>query len=354
MAERALNETIPVRPDERLDTERLLRYMRAHLELPAGDLAVEQFPSGHSNLTYLLRIGAWEAVLRRPPLGPVAPKAHDMERECRLLSALHPVFPRAPKPYVFCADPAVIGSTFYIMERLHGVVLDEHWPAELPLQPEICRRITEGAVDTLVELQGVDWRAAGLVEMGHPEGYLKRQVEGWLGRYERAKTDELAEMVPLARWLTDDLPVSPPAVLIHNDFKLNNMMLDPGDLGHVVGVVDWEMSTLGDPLADVALMLAYWTEPADAAELDLKSVTMLPEFPGRRDVLELYARRSGRDVSQINWYLGFSFFKIAVICQQIYFRWKTGQTKDPRFQGLGPVAISFIRRANGLSHSNAF
>ncbi len=344
-----MSERIPVRTDERFDVDKVMAYLRKRIAVPDGEVTVEQFPAGASNLTYLLRVGEWEAVLRRPPLGPVAPKAHDMARESWILQRLHPVFPLAPRPLVRCEDPSVIGTPFYVMERRRGIVLDKEWSAPWPLEPEVCRQVTEGLVRTLAELHAIDYREAGLADIGRPKGYLERQVQGWIGRYERARTDEIPEVEPLCRWLVDRLPTSPPATIIHNDYKLNNVMLDPAGPGRLTAVLDWEMATVGDPLCDIGALMAYWGSPEEREALQgFTHVTALPEFPRREEVLELYARFSGRDVSGIDYYLAFSYFKIAVICQQIYFRWKNGQTKDPRFGALGQVAAFFIRRAHGL------
>lgn len=339
-------ETIAVRPDERFDVEGVARYLREHLpDFPSGPLSVEQFPTGHSNLTFLLRAGDFRAVLRRPPLGPVAPKAHDMERESRVLALLHPRFPLAPRPLVFCGDPAVLGAPFYVMEYRPGGVLDAEWPAGWPTDEGLRRRITEALVDTLVALHAVDWHAAGLGELSRPEGYLKRQVDGWIQRWQRAQTHPVEGVEATCRWLVERLPESPSPTVVHNDFKLNNLKLDPADPAKVTAVLDWEMATVGDPLTDVGALLSYWIEPGDTLSAVLPSVTALPGFPNRREVLELYGRRSGRDVSGIGWYLAFAYFKLAVILQQIYFRWHNGQTKDERFRHHGELAEGMLRQA---------
>jgi aminoglycoside phosphotransferase (APT) family kinase protein len=327
-------ETIAVREGEQLDIARVEAYLRAHIAgLGDGTLQVEQFPSGASNLTYLLRNGEWEAVLRRPPLGPVAPKAHDMERESGLLRLISPVFPLAPRPYVFCGDLAVIGAPFYVMERKHGVVVDRAFPAEVTPTEELCRRLSETVVDALVRIHGLDWRAAGLEAYGHPDGFLARQVNGWIERYRRAQTDDIPEAEPLMRWFVDRVPESPAPTLIHNDFKLNNMLLDRQTLTHVNGVLDWEMATVGDPLFDLAVTLSYWVTADDPAlfRAGLPSVTHLPGFISRDQFKEKYAARSGRDLSSMTFYETFAYFKLAVIIQQIYVRWKRGQTQDARF-----------------------
>src|SRR5215204_6589776 len=262
------SETIEVRQGEGFEVEALERYMRGRIEdLPEGDLEVRQFPSGASNLTYLLKISDWEGVLRRPPLGPVPPKAHDMGRESGILSKLGAVYPLAPRPYFFCEDEAVIGAPFYVMERRTGVVLDDSFPDGVEPDEEVRRGISRTLIDTLVELHAVDVREAGLEDLGKPDGFLQRQTEGWISRYERARTDEVEEVGPLTDWLVRDIPESPPPAVIHNDYKLNNLVLDPEDLTDVRAVLDWEMATVGDPLFDLAVSLSYWIEPGDPDEL---------------------------------------------------------------------------------------
>ncbi len=349
------DETIAVREDERFDRGRVVAYLRERIAgLPGGELAVRQFPSGASNLTYLLRIGEWEGVLRRPPLGPLPPKAHDMIREARLLERLHPVYPLAPNPLAICEDPAVIGAPFYVMDRRHGVTLNDRFPPGIEPSADLCRRISEAVVDTLARLHAVDWRQAGLADLGYPEGFLGRQVKGWIGRYERARTDDIPEVAPLTRWLEERLPASPEPTIIHNDFKLNNLLLDAADLGRVVAVLDWEMTTIGDPLFDLAVSLSYWVEPGDPEELRAVLPTVTSAYPGfisRRRFMELYAERSGRDLSTMHFYLTFAYFKWAVIIQQIYARWRRGQTRDTRFASFGSRVRTLIVHAQRLAEA---
>ncbi|MDA8354559.1 MAG: phosphotransferase family protein [Firmicutes bacterium] len=345
--------TIPVRPGEELQLEVLEPFLRERLEIPAAPLEVSQFPSGASNLTYLLRAGEWEAVLRRPPFGPLPPKAHDMVREAGLLKRIHPAFPLAPDPLLIVEDSALLGAPFYLMERRRGIVLDDRFPDDLPHTPERGRQISAAMVDTLVRLHDVDWKQAGLGDFGKPDGFMERQVRGWIGRYEKAKTDEWEGVEHLCRWLTDNVPTSPAATVIHNDFKLNNMLLDPRDPGRPMAVVDWEMATIGDPLFDLAVALGYWVRPDDPEELRnvLPTVTVLPGFYSKEEFLQAYAEKSGRDVSSFHFYLTFAYFKLAVILQQIYARWKHGQTKDPRFAGFGERVRNLIQHADGLARA---
>lgn len=330
-----MQETIDIRPGEDFDREAVRRYLVEHLEnvLPDAPLQVRQFPSGASNLTYLLKMGDWEAVLRRPPFGPLPPKAHDMKRESEILKRLHPFFPLVPKVYLFCEDESVIGAPFYVMERIKGVVLDQQFPPGMKVDEAVCRRISEAVVDTLVQLHQVDYREAGLASFGRPEGFLERQVRGWIGRYERVKTDDLPWVDSVSKWLLEHLPSSRETTIVHNDFKLNNMLLSP-DLSQVVAVLDWEMSTIGDPLFDLGVTLGYWISQDDSELLQesiSSPITMTPGFIRREEFIQRYAEKSGRDVSNIDYYLTFAYFKLAVVIQQIYFRWKAGQTQDPRF-----------------------
>jgi aminoglycoside phosphotransferase (APT) family kinase protein len=340
-------DTIPVRADEDFSVPAVLEFLRAH-GFDVDALEVEQFPSGHSNLTYLLRSRELELVLRRPPLGPVAPRAHDMAREFRILEKLHPEFPLAPRPYALCENSSVIGAPFYVMERRRGLVLDMEFPPGWTGDATLHRQITESLVQTLVDLHAVDWQAAGLGEIGHPEGYMQRQVSGWIERYRRAMTTEVPEFERLSSWLLAELPESPPATMIHNDYKLNNMLLDPSDPRRITALLDWEMATVGDPLSDLASLVVYWTEPGEGELMGgLTSVTAEPGagFPSRSDLVEWYARVSNRDVSTLDWYVAFAYFKVGVICQQIYYRWFKGQTHDARFAGHGEVATNLIVKA---------
>jgi aminoglycoside phosphotransferase (APT) family kinase protein len=267
-------------------------------------------------------------------------------REFRILWRLHPAFPLAPRPYVLCEDESVIGSPFYVMERRRGIVLDQELPPGFDAAPARLRAITESLVRVLVALHAVNWQAAGLGEIGHPEGYMQRQVSGWLDRYQRARTGEVPELAPLSAWLVERLPTSPPPTIVHNDYKLNNVLLDPSDPQRITAVLDWEMATVGDPLSDVAALLVYWTEPGDEELLGgLRSVTAQPGFPRRHEVADLYARLSGRDLAVFDYYMAFAYFKVAVICQQIFYRWKVGQTTDARFAGHERVARNLLGQA---------
>lgn len=342
-------DTIQVRQGEELDKERLQAFITAELpEVPPGDLVIEQFGSGHSNLTYLLKRAGWEAVLRRPPHGPVAPKAHDMEREYTFLSKLHPAYPAAPKPYVYSNDETVVGSPFFIMERRKGIVLDTEFPAGTTYHPDLGRKVSEIMVNQLVTLHEVDSEKTGLIELAKPEGFMERQVKGWIKRYERAKTDEVEHVEKLMRHLEEHIPMTSEATVIHYDYKLNNAMFTP-DYSEMTGLFDWEMSTIGDPLADIAVAMSYWIQSDDddllKYGLGQPPVTVQEGFFTRDEFIAAYAKASGRDLSQIDYYLTFAYFKLAVIGQQIYYRYKQGQTKDPRFKHLNVLVNNMIQQA---------
>lgn len=343
-------DTIPVRQGEEVNLNALDVYIRDHLDIPdGGPIEIEQFAAGHSNLTYLIRSGEWEAVVRRPPLGPVALKAHNMEREYTLLKQLHPLFPLAPRPYLYCGDPSVIGSPFFVMERRHGITLDRDFPPQVEYTPALGREISGTMLSTLAKLHEVPYEEANLQSISQPEGFMRRQVQGWVERYERAKTEEIPEAERLQRWLIDTLPVSPAPTVIHYDFKLNNVMFSRSHPSEVTGVFDWEMATVGDPMADVGAALSYWFEPDDPPELlrglGHSPLTVKPGFMTREEFLQAYAARSGRDMSGISYYLTFAYFKLAVICQQIYYRYKKGQTDDERFARFNDTVRALITHA---------
>jgi len=336
------DETRPVRTGEQLDAARLEAYLRERLQ-PSGAMELRQFAGGHSNLTYLVRFGDTELVLRRPPLGPVAPTAHDMAREYRWLSALHPVFPKAPRPLLLCEDGSVIGAVFYVMERRTGRVVRHEDVAAWAARPEDCRRVSLALVDTLAELHRLDLQAHGLLHLGKPAGFVMRQVRGWSERWQRSKLDALPEMDELSAWLQERLPPDPevPAI-VHGDFKLDNVMLDREDAGRIVGVLDWEMCALGDPLVDLGILLCYWppSAPGERPKASDAHGWLL-----RDEIVARYAERSGRDVSRVRYYETFALFKVAVVIQQIYYRYARGQTDDPRFKEFGPRVGALAREA---------
>ena len=346
-----MSDTRPVRPGEEIDSTALGAWLAERLpELGESSIAVEQFPGGHSNLTYLLKIGDRELVLRRPPFGSKVKTAHDMGREHRVLSRLWTVYPKAPRALLHCEDPGVIGAPFYVMERVRGVILrQQKAPAGMDLNPQTMRRLSEAAVDGLAELHAVDYQAAGLGDLGRPAGYVERQVSGWTERWRGSRTDDVPDIDRAAAWLAAHLPSETGAALLHNDYKYDNLVLAP-DLSGIVAVLDWEMATIGDPLMDLGTSLGYWIDPIDLEDdLDLRNLpagpTTLPGNLGRAEVVERYAAASGRDVSGILFYYVFGLLKIAVIVQQIYYRYKQGLTRDERFAAMIGTVRLFGRTA---------
>jgi aminoglycoside phosphotransferase (APT) family kinase protein len=295
-----------------------------------------QFRKGHSNLTYHLQFGEQEYVLRRPPFGNPVKSAHDMGREFRVLSKLCEVYPPAPRPFVYCQDASIIGDEFYVMERRHGIVLRSASAPELSAQPGAMRKLCESLVDNLVALHSLDYRAAGLGDLGHPEGYIERQVTGWNKRYVSARTEECPDLESLGEWLMQHRPADGPPAFLHNDYKYDNLMLDPRDLTRIVAVLDWEMATVGDPLMDLGMTLAYWVQADDSEDQRSGAFgpTALPGSFTRRDVVAHYSERAGKGLPNMLFYYGFGLFKLAVIIQQIYARFARGLTQDPRFAGL--------------------
>lgn len=342
-------DVIEVRPEERFDEERLHAYLRPRLEGADSDLTVRQFSGGRANLTYLLEFASGrQYVLRRPPLGPLPPGAHDMGREYRVLSRLWEAFDKAPRALLYCDDDTVIGAPFFVMERRDGVVVRETVPEVFGggADPEANAALSRVVVETLAEFHAVDPASCGLDDLGRPEGYLERQVNGWLERWARARHEDnpLAEEVGL--WLADTMPESPPATLLHNDWRLDNMAVSAEDPSVCVAVYDWDMATRGDPLTDLGTLFGSWHHPD---EIDERTHSLMPvTAPGwmrREEAVEVYAARSGRDVSEIDWYIVFGTWKLGVILQQIYIRYLRGQTSDERFATMGEGAARLMELA---------
>jgi aminoglycoside phosphotransferase (APT) family kinase protein len=354
-------DSASVRAGEELDVGALDRYLQTELAIessgfePTAAIDITQFPGGHSNLTYSIRYGDRELVLRRPPIGPVAPTAHDMPREYKLLSVINPHFPLAPKPLLLCEDTSIIGVPFYLMERRRGLIVRFKVPVEIGENLTLRRRLSESVIDTLAALHAVDIHSTGIVQIGKPVGFVTRQVHGWADRWQRSKTGELAEMDQVIAWLIDRIPVDKDvnATIVHNDFKLDNIMLDADDPSRVVAVLDWEMCTVGDPLVDVGLFLSYWTMKGASGEADrngsLRAVTNGPGWMTREEIIERYERQTGRDLTRIVFYETFARFKVAVVIQQIYFRYVQGQTRDERFRNFDRLVRELSREALDLA-----
>ena len=330
----------PAAVPDGIDLANVSRFLAAHVPGGAGPLTVELIGGGRSNLTYTLTTPGGSWVLRRPPLGHVLPTAHDMAREYRVLSALADTAVPVPRPLALCEDPAVTGAPFYLMERCHGVVVHEALPSGYAPESADRRLISAALVETLARLHTVDWQAVGLGDFGRPQGYLARQVRRWGEQWERSRTRELPALDRLRERLAAAVPPSPPATIVHGDFRLENVMLAADDPGRVVAVFDWEMSTIGDPLADLGWTLAQWAQPDDPpvyhAALAPILPTVAPGFYTRDEFAAAYAARTGRDLAHIAYYTVFGLYKLAVIIEGINARYLAGQTRGEGFERFGP------------------
>jgi aminoglycoside phosphotransferase (APT) family kinase protein len=344
-------EIIPVRKDERFNEAAVELYLRDRLPGADQPLSVSQFGGGAANLTYLLDYGSHEYVLRRPPLGPVARSAHDMKREYSVLSVLHRAFPYAPHAYLYYPNNDLIGSDFLVMDRKHGVVVRRRLPPEFAAIPHAPRQMSLAMVDTLVEFHAVDYEALGLSDLGRPDGFVSRQIEGWYRRWKAALVEELPEMDACYYWLRQNQPQRARRTLVHNDYKLDNVMLSATDPGQMVAIFDWDMCTLGDPLCDLGALLAYWTEPDDPPHF--KGMASMPlgvdGFLSRQELVARYAESSGESLEDIHFYYALALYRLAVILAQIYIRYKRGQTKDSRFARLGEVTPLVARAAQDVA-----
>jgi aminoglycoside phosphotransferase (APT) family kinase protein len=353
-------EIAPVRPGEGLDWDGLETWLRPRLAdvLPGvdGPLAVLQFPNGSANLTYLLRVGAHELVLRRPPMGEIAPGAHDMKREYRVLSRLWRVFDRAPRAYVFCDDRAVLGADFFVMERRRGAVIRAAIPPSMRAHPDVGRRIGLALVDAMAELHALDPAACGLGDLGKPAGFVERQLSGWAKRWELARFDDATatpagqQMEELHARLARRLPVPSRASIVHNDLKLDNCQFAPADPDRVVSIFDWDMTTLGDPLADLGTLLNYWPDPADPPHAQRASNPGLGlmGLPTRAEIGARYAARTGADVASLRWWEAFALWKTVVVVQQLHRRWVRGESTDPRMASIADRIPSLIAAARAV------
>jgi aminoglycoside phosphotransferase (APT) family kinase protein len=339
------DEPGPIRAGEELDAHKLESFLRRHFPNEAATFLIKQFPSGHSNLTYSIQFGNRQMVLRRPPFGSKVKSAHDMGREFHVLSKLHSAYPPAPRVLLYCEDDSVLGAPFYLMEPISGVILRRDPPPGLSFTPDKAYGLCESFIDNLVRLHSIDYAGIGLADLGKPQGYLERQVRGWIERYHGSKTHDIPEVDKISEWVQQNLPASSYATLIHNDYKFDNMILDPADLTKILGLLDWEMCTIGDPLSDLGTALAYWVEAGDAD--DLQQLRWGPtDYPGsmtRSKLVQRYAQSSGHDVSNMLFYLVFARFKVAVIVQQIYYRFHAGLTKDQRFASMPAVVQTLLR-----------
>ncbi len=330
-----LDQPTNTRAGEELDQQKLQEYLRDKVPGFEKEITIKQFSGGYSNLTYFVQAGDHEYVLRRPPLGANIKSAHDMEREFTVLTKLHKArFTKVPDAVHLCVDERVMGVKFYIMKRVKGIILRNRLPKDVTISEESFRALSKATIDQLVKLHQIDIHTSGLDALGKPEGYVQRQVEGWTKRYINAQTDDIASMNEVVAWMQKNIPITSRTSFIHNDFKYDNLVLNPTDLTDIVAILDWEMATVGDPLMDLGTTLAYWAEASDADALKPFSLTWKPGNLTRSEVVSYYQQQSGTPIGNMVFYYVFGAFKVGVICQQIYHRFKNGLTKDPRFASL--------------------
>jgi aminoglycoside phosphotransferase (APT) family kinase protein len=324
-----------VRQGEELDATLLQDYLRKEIQGFGQIVEITQFPGGFSNLTYLLTTGnGKEYVLRRPPFGANIKSGHDMDREFRVLSLLEKAdFKQIPRPLSIEPSGDVLDAPFYVMERLNGVILRANDAPKLNLSEENMQSLCLKLIDNLAKLHALDIEKTELATLGKPEGYVRRQVEGWIKRYKNSQTDDVKNMDIVAEWMLSFEPRPQKPTFLHNDYKFDNVVWN-NNLTDIIGVLDWEMSTVGDPLMDLGAALAYWCEAEDSDFSKMFNLTWLKGCLTRKEVIDHYATLTGRDVSDIHFYFIFGLYKNAVIMQQIYARWKQGLTKDPRFGAL--------------------
>lgn len=339
-----------VRSGEELDLSALNGFLQINAPAIGEVLEIRQFAGGFSNLTYLLKTADQEFVLRRPPFGANIKGGHDMGREFRVLSLLKGQYGKIPEPVVYCETPDVLGAPFYMMTRVSGIILRASMAPKLNLTSERMRQLSEVLVDNLVAIHSLDIESTGLIQLGKPDGYVHRQVEGWIKRYRNAETDKIPAMDRAGHWLQENYPSEQTPAFLHNDYKFDNVVLAADEmtgepLPLIKGVLDWEMSTVGDPLMDLGATLAYWSEAGDSPAYRNFNLTWLPGNLTRQEVVNRYAEKSGRDLNDILFYYVFGLYKNAVIAQQIYARWKQGHSQDARFGHLLPMIIELAEKA---------
>ena len=333
MNRKADDGLIQVRAGEELDQRKLAAYLQQQMPEFKGPIQLTQFPGGYSNLTYLVQLGSKEYVLRKPPIGADIKSAHDMAREFKVLSGLKGFYELAPQPILFCEDEQVVGTPFYLMERVNGIILRNKVPDNMDLTSADFKVMSEQLIDNLTRIHQLNIHNTVLSTLGKPEGYVKRQVEGWTKRYFNAETELISQINETAEWLQANQPTQYKTCFIHNDYKYDNIVLNADDLT-IKAVLDWEMATVGDPLMDLGTTLAFWAEPDDSQVLKPFNLTWLPGNLNRQQVAERYCNLTGADLNHLVFYYVFGSFKIAVVAQQIYARYRQGLTKDPRFANL--------------------
>lgn len=354
-ADTALPEVATVREGEDLDWRRIESYLREHLPPDAGsvqgDFAVMQFPNGSANLTYLIRFGGTELVLRRPPFGTLAPGAHDMKREYRVLSRLWQAFDAAPRAFLFCADASVAGADFFVMERRRGEVIRGIVPEAMRQHSNVGQRVSMALIDRIAEFHTLDPQAVGLEQLGRPDGFVARQLRGWKQRWDLVADERYDDdMAALHTSLHTAMPAPQRVSLVHNDLKLDNCMFDPADPDRVTAFFDWDMTTLGDPLIDVGTLLNYWPDASDdigQRRFSHEGMERMGLAP-RGDLIERYSTSSGLDLSVIGWYEAFALWKTATVIQQLHHRWKVGDSSDPRMATVADGIAKLIDNAASL------
>ncbi|MER0042757.1 phosphotransferase family protein [Pseudomonas sp. MGal98] len=340
-----------IRQGEELDARAIDTYLKAHISDLRGEPQISQFPGGASNLTYLLRYADRELVLRRPPFGSKAKSAHDMGREFRILNQLRNAFPYCPQAFVHCTDESVIGAEFYVMQRLDGIILRADLPTELQLTPAQTTTLCKSFIDRLVELHQVDYQACGLADLGKPDGYVARQIKGWSERYDNARTPDAPGWQEVRTWLEEKMPADHPRpAIVHNDYRFDNVILDASDPLRIIGVLDWELTTLGDPLMDLGNTLAYWIEADDPAPVQLmrRQPSNAPGMLSRQAFVDYYAERAGIEIKCFDFYYIYGLFRLAGIVQQIYYRYYHGQTADKRFASFVQMNALLEKMALGV------
>jgi aminoglycoside phosphotransferase (APT) family kinase protein len=341
-------EVAPVRPGEGLDWRAIDAFVRARVPGLAGELTVLQFPNGAANLTYLLRYGDRELVLRRPPFGAIAPGAHDMKREFKVLSRLWQYTRLAPRAYALCDDAAVCGADFFVMERRTGVVVRSEIPPEMRHHENVGRRVGFAIVDAMAELHRLDPAACGLADLGKPEGFAARQVAGWRKRWSLVRpADDDGLMDAIGAQLAATVPAAQRIAFVHNDLKPDNVQFDPADPDRAKSIFDWDMTTIGDPLIDLGTLIQYWP---DASDSDFATLTSQPGMlamglPSRAEVAARYSDRTGARLDALAWWTAFAYWKTAVVVMQLYTRYLRGESRDARMVAIGERAPRLARKA---------
>ncbi len=346
-----------IRSGEEIDPIAIKKFLQENISDIAGKIAITQFPSGFSNLTYMIDMGGRQMILRRPPIGAKVKAGHDMGREYRVLKALYPVFHYCPEPLAYTEDTSIIGSPFFIMDKLSGIILRKDLPQELFFSKEQAKQLCLNLIDQLAHIHGINVKKAGLGFIGKPTGYVKRQVDGWSSRYRKAKTKDAPDCEKIMAWLKDKMPQDTDhPTIVHNDYKFDNVVLDPNQPEKIIGILDWEMTTYGDPLMDLGNSLAYWVEKDDPEEIQMMR-TMPTNMPGaltRREILDYYEKKTGRSTQQFDYYYCFGLFRLAVIAQQIYYRYFHKITDNKRFAMLIFVVIALEKTALKIIESSDF